>query len=61
MHRQVNEALVEWEKLSATDKDLDRNTVRVLPDILAQVGLRIVREPPHEQQAGTQEGADRGE
>ncbi|MFA4826345.1 MAG: RyR domain-containing protein [Methanoregula sp.] len=41
----VHDCLVPWEKLPETQREKDRNAIRVLPLILAKVHLKIVRLP----------------
>jgi RyR domain len=36
-------SLVPWEELSEHEQDKDRDAVRHIPDVLAEVGLRVVR------------------
>jgi RyR domain len=35
--------LVPYDRLSRSDKDKDRDAVRHIPDVLAEVGLRVIR------------------
>jgi RyR domain len=39
----LHPSLVPWEQLSDSEQDKDRDAVRHIPDVLAEVGLRVVR------------------
>jgi RyR domain len=39
----LHPSLVPWEELSELEQDKDRDAVRHIPDVLAEVGLRVVR------------------
>jgi hypothetical protein len=39
----LHPSLVAWEELSELEQDKDRDAVRHIPDVLAEVGLRVVR------------------
>jgi hypothetical protein len=39
-------SLVPYDRLSKIEKDKDRDAVRHIPDVLAEVGLRVVRTDP---------------
>jgi voltage-gated potassium channel Kch len=43
--KKTHTCLVEWDKLPNNEKEKDRNAIRVLPKILAQVDLKIIRIP----------------
>jgi hypothetical protein len=43
--RRHHPLLVKWEKLSEQEREKDRDAVRNIPEVLARVGLRVVREP----------------
>lgn len=45
--RRRHPMIVKWEKLSEYEREKDRDAVRRIPDVLARVGLRVVREAPH--------------
>jgi hypothetical protein len=44
--KKLHPSLVEWPDLPEAEREKDRNAVRLLPAVLAQVGLRIVRLTP---------------
>jgi hypothetical protein len=39
----LHPSLVPWEELSELEQDKDRDAVRHIPEVLAEVGLRVVR------------------
>jgi hypothetical protein len=41
--RKIHPMIVPWEQLSELERDKDRDAVRHIPDVLARVGLRVVR------------------
>jgi hypothetical protein len=46
--RKQHPMIVEWERLPEYERDKDRRVVSRIPDLLARVGMHIVRRPPVE-------------
>jgi len=50
--RKLHPDLVEWADLPGAEQEKDRDSVRVIPDILHDAGYQILRVPPNPQPAG---------
>jgi hypothetical protein len=44
--RKRHPMIIRWQKLPESERDKDRDAVRHIPDVLARVGLRVVRVRP---------------
>lgn len=41
--RRISPGLTEWENLSPEARELDRESIRIIPDLLKSIGLKVVR------------------
>ena len=60
VERKESPYLVPWEELPEDVRELDRNAVRTIPDVLARAGLRVVRAQEEEGPWTRQEWLNRG-
>ena len=43
--KKIHPCLVDWDELSESDKDKDRVTVKIIPELLASIGFEVVKIP----------------